>query len=420
MAIYTKFLTDPLNILKKTHPVQYKALTEHIDEYWFTDEIYSCAGISASDDKVYFFIEFDFRNKLSRFSNTVRTDILYLQTVHEATEFLAGDKKDTITPDITSEAVALVEETRAYLSLSPKRRKNVLDAAMKMDVDEPDQEDRFAPVIKFMDSLEGKDFYSEETMDNIEEFLKTYPVYVDSQGIDRVLFDEKITELQNKLFEMLIDREKNYLLQKEKVTELLRKFLESIDEFGQGEKLVIGIDTEWLPPEQKTMIKILIRTLRNICKSKGFENIVIIDGEGEQLSQKLSEEYDSASGNIIVLSGEKNIEQGKFDCFKATDEKHGAFLVGINLENFLRPEYLRKKSIDKGEIDNMKFLDLVKLSLILFQNERKQSAFMPKYGDIVVQTGGKRYYILVPAAEPIDCVQFEQECILQVKILQML
>jgi len=175
------YLSAVFDRVKETHPAQYKALKENVKKYHFAGEMYSSTGVTRVGEEIVYLIEEDLRAKLEGQPQQVQDDILYLQLVHEGTELLArGERTDTITPDINSEAVALIEETRAFLKLSAARRKGLLTASRQMDASEPDIDDRFAPVIGFMNYLKVENLHSNISdiyLKIIETFLQSYPAY---------------------------------------------------------------------------------------------------------------------------------------------------------------------------------------------------------------------------------------------------
>ena len=116
----------------------------------------------------------------------------------------------------------------------------------------------------------------------------------------------------------------------------------------RGEKLIIGIDTSWIPEVQLDLssMRMLLKRIKNLSKSKlkGFKNIEVVIEDNPQVLADLiqrarrgkdSEEALAPLSNIIILGEEDILGSSTFGKFRASQEDEGACLAKIRLpDNF--------------------------------------------------------------------------------------
>jgi len=204
------YLHTTLKRLAKKFPAQAKALEERITHYYFGEHMPSAAGIFELGNNIFFFIEENTRKLLDSLpagDDCSMELIIYLLTVHESTELLVRNENDTITPDINAEVVAFLHKAKAYLDLIAIEGNRALlrEDLEYMDKHEPDIEDRFLPVLDFVESIEDTipdnlADIDDATLDKIEGFIKRDPDYKDVT-IDKAAVREYLKSIsqQNQL-----------------------------------------------------------------------------------------------------------------------------------------------------------------------------------------------------------------------------
>ncbi|KJJ86018.1 repeat-containing protein [Candidatus Omnitrophus magneticus] len=424
------YLKGALNSLKQTHPAQYEVLKDRVKKYCFTqEEMYSVGGVTVlANGETALVIEQDFKNKLDALDAKTREAFLYLLLVHEATELLARDKNETIKPDITSEIIAFTEEIKAYWLLEKSTRESLIKATEEMDRGEPDIDDRFSPVLKFMEELGLKNLIIDKSLIQIELFLKNYPVYknvfADFRKVRQAL--NKVTEENNKLLiEAALDEEEiASLLETEAGADMkifLKKLFTKMDEIkyrrgDKDEKLVIAIDCDWIPEASKSYFKEILKELEQISKRRGFEHLDIIIEEGEYLEKEILKKHSGNLSNVIVLAEKESLAVGYFDKLCQNREKSGAFILGVDMKNFSDAEYLKEKG--KHKIDDLKLFEMISLSLDLF-SRRSEEAIRALTSDAIrIEKDGKGYIILILKASAVDYRKFQNELATRLMMLR--
>jgi len=125
--------------------------------------------------------------------------------------------------------------------------------------------------------------------------------------------------------------------------------LRAIDARERGEKIIIGIDTSWIPKEQLRLLSGLnglLNELTKRAKKMGLDNdIVILKEKGNQLANLLIEEAGETNkrySNVIVLGNQKILKGKAFRPLRSHENPDNwAFFAGINLpNNFTEKSYI--------------------------------------------------------------------------------
>ena len=110
-----------------------------------------------------------------------------------------------------------------------------------------------------------------------------------------------------------------------------------------NQKLIIGLETNWIPGinergygSQHDAINLLLKEIRSIgqiLRELGLDNVEIVEGDGQTLAGSLLEKKDKTGtdlSNIIVLASSATINSPSFDTLRSTPAEKRAFLAGVN------------------------------------------------------------------------------------------
>ncbi|MEA3489997.1 MAG: hypothetical protein U9R44_06650 [Candidatus Omnitrophota bacterium] len=154
-----------------------------------------------------------------------------------------------------------------------------------------------------------------------------------------------------------------------------------------GKKMVIAVETGWVPETQKAFIQGLVQELDKL-ERKG--TVRIVRGSADELAGKLLDvvkEEKTPLKNIIVLADKKTIIRKEFAPIRARDDSDTdkAFIVGVDAEKLTDDSYIRL----------MEMLTMaVRMALGL-----KPLSNHPNIG---IGRVNSRLYIFMPKAEPVD------------------
>ncbi|MEA3490000.1 MAG: hypothetical protein U9R44_06665 [Candidatus Omnitrophota bacterium] len=154
-----------------------------------------------------------------------------------------------------------------------------------------------------------------------------------------------------------------------------------------GKKMVIAVETGWVPETQKAFIQGLIQDLDKL-ESKG--TVRIVRGSADELAGKLLnvvKEERTPLKNIIVLADKKTIVRKEFAPIRARNDNDTdkAFIVGVDAEKLTDDSYIRL----------MEMLTMaVRMSLGLKP--------LSNHPEIEIGRVNSRLYIFMPKAEPVD------------------
>lgn len=101
------------------------------------------------------------------------------------------------------------------------------------------------------------------------------------------------------------------------------------------EDIIIGLDTSWIPEEQREYIQGLLKEFERVSRKCGLENIIIRSAKGTKLAGIVEEEIKKKNtpvSNVIFLGHYKTLAKGAFDPFRpAGDPKNCALFAGVEL-----------------------------------------------------------------------------------------
>ncbi|MEA3489429.1 MAG: hypothetical protein U9R44_03680 [Candidatus Omnitrophota bacterium] len=160
----------------------------------------------------------------------------------------------------------------------------------------------------------------------------------------------------------------------------------------QGEKIVIGIDTSWIPDIQQAAIQRLVNGLSLLSERKGFDNVIVKRGKGIKLADELLKLDEIAKNkiplsNIVILGDRKVLNSKAFDPLRNPDaEKDGAFFAEIALpEGFPENSYIR-------------LLEMLTIAVQLAFGGKAP----PDDPFIKIIQDGPRVFLFIPKPEPFE------------------
>ncbi len=111
-----------------------------------------------------------------------------------------------------------------------------------------------------------------------------------------------------------------------------------VDEDTKGSKLVIGIDTSWIPPIERAKIQGLLNKIQNLSEEEnGVAGLKVVISKGEGLAKellKLNEEDPEKmpKENMIILGDKRVLEEEAFDDLRADSrDDNGAFFGKLTI-----------------------------------------------------------------------------------------
>lgn len=159
-----------------------------------------------------------------------------------------------------------------------------------------------------------------------------------------------------------------------------------------GQKIIIGIDTGWIPEEQRiSVMNGLLNRLSRLSKQKGLDNIIIRrrkDGSRlPALIRKDMEDTGTPLGNVVILGQEELLGGKAFKSLRGTEGREGAFFAGVRMpKEFKEDSYVR-------------LLEMLTIAVNLAFGE---SVSHEDHPDVVFEEVHNRFYVLIPDATAYD------------------
>jgi len=156
---------------------------------------------------------------------------------------------------------------------------------------------------------------------------------------------------------------------------------------AKGEKIILALETDWIPEEQKALIQQLIQELDRL-DAKG--TVKVIRGDGDTLATNLMktvEEERAPLQNVIVLASQDTLKNKEFDPIRATgdNDTDKAFLAGVDASGLKGDSYIR-------------LLEMLTMAVRMALGQRSISG----HPEIEVTIENARTVIFFPKAEPLD------------------
>lgn len=177
-----------------------------------------------------------------------------------------------------------------------------------------------------------------------------------------------------------------------------REFLnEAMIRILNNEKGIVGIDTSLIPEDQLEEVEALLADLARLQRRKGFENLIIRHGKGEELAGILLGELDRTGlspSKVVVLGAEDVLSSAAFDPLRTKGGEEGALFANIALPKDFTPDSYSRL---------MEMLTVaIKLASGLSMDEITLGGGI--YGVEIEQMtkGGPRNFRLIPRAEEFD------------------
>ncbi|MGB3082943.1 MAG: hypothetical protein WBB86_08180, partial [Candidatus Omnitrophota bacterium] len=113
---------------------------------------------------------------------------------------------------------------------------------------------------------------------------------------------------------------------------------------SKGQKIILALETDWIPEEQQTFIRTLVQELDKL-EGKGPIEVVRASKSdlAVQLEEKIEEEkargiaHEDVLKNVVVLAGEDTIRTDRF----LQTIKGEAFMAGVNASQLTGDSYVR-------------------------------------------------------------------------------
>jgi len=159
-----------------------------------------------------------------------------------------------------------------------------------------------------------------------------------------------------------------------------------------GQKIIIGIDTGWIPEEQQiSVMSGLLNRLNRLSRQKGLDNIIIRRRkDGARLPaviRKDMEETGTPLGNVIILGREALLGGKTFDSLRGAEGADGAFFAGVRLpEDFKEDSYVR-------------LIEMLTIAVNLAFGEEVSQEEHPY---VLFKEVRDRFYVLIPDATAYD------------------
>ncbi len=180
--------------------------------------------------------------------------------------------------------------------------------------------------------------------------------------------------------------------------------------FAAGEidnpNIMIALETGLIPKSQRPYFQGMISELKRLRHEKGLDNLIIEDGKGEKLANRISEtaaELKIPNSNIIFLGRDAILDMDAFDSFReGLDPEKWAFFAGVELpDNFPENNYIR-------------LLEMLTNAVNLWSG-KPQPADTPFMK--IVQDGKRIYRFIIPEVEPVDYTFLQEIYVAQLKAL---
>lgn len=192
----------------------------------------------------------------------------------------------------------------------------------------------------------------------------------------------------------------------EKISESAQSFVDSIiiraiEAKKENKKLIIGIDTSWIPDVQLSAIQGLLNRLSRLSQEKGMDNIIIKRSKGVRLAGVLIDEIDKENAqpsNTIILGSCKVLESDAFSGFRTLDGSgKSAFFAKVTIpEEFPETGYVA-------------LLDMLSAAIRLAFGESAASLDNP-FVDILEERARTFSFIpkIIPDAERIGLIELKK------------
>ena len=198
--------------------------------------------------------------------------------------------------------------------------------------------------------------------------------------------------------------------EEEMVAQAERKAEEFVDEIKlrareasqNGQKLIIGIDSEWAEKafgSQRSILQGLIGDLEvdlpRYLARLGLD-VVIKRGRGADLAEeikKTAQKEGTAYENVIVFGEAEHVVSGMFNDLTGEDPDNSAFLVGVDVS-------LLAKEPRPDEANYLRVLEMMTVALKTFKDPNKTMLYQSDSLDI--KSIGPKKFLFMPKAEPVD------------------
>lgn len=157
----------------------------------------------------------------------------------------------------------------------------------------------------------------------------------------------------------------------------------------EKKKIVLAIETDWIPKAQKILIQELLQEIRKLDKSG---TIKIVTSDSKNLSEDLKGAISKENipyKNVVILASQSTVEDGGLSWIKAindTDEA-SAFLVGVNPMKLRDDSYIR-------------LLEMLTMALRMSQGEMPLSSHSKI--EVFMKNARLFTFIPMPEATPLD------------------
>ena len=171
---------------------------------------------------------------------------------------------------------------------------------------------------------------------------------------------------------------------------------------ADGGKIVLALETDWVPGEQEPLIQKLVQEVGKLTDAGTVE---VVRGSPDELAAKLNaviERDNVPLKNVIVLGSMLTIARSEFEAIRATSETdtNKAFMVGVDTQELTGDSYVR-------------LLEMITMAVRMAFDQKPIS----DHPAIEVITMNPRLVVFIPRAEPMDLDAIKRIYDSQAKIL---
>jgi len=197
---------------------------------------------------------------------------------------------------------------------------------------------------------------------------------------------------------------------------LIRKARDSKKEGKEeGQKLIIGLETDWIPgiDKESSLQKNAISALIAKIKRSMGTDVEIVHESAAELAGKLMKKKEDISTdmrNIVVLASEATIRSDSFRDFREAPKEDRPFLTAIN------PEKLNALYADYKESSLYQLH--IKLTTFLYMTLEAAAGKLPPETPWIKYDDSTGILLLIPDAEAMDCDMLKKIYDADIKALQ--
>jgi len=177
----------------------------------------------------------------------------------------------------------------------------------------------------------------------------------------------------------------------------------------EGQNLVIGLETEWIPGinegtgygSQHDAMNLLLKEIKSIgdtLRGLGLDNVEVVEGSSQTLSETLLGKAKSNLSNVVVLASAGTINSASFEALRSTPQEKRAFLAGVDPSDMMEHYKEHKKDMElMGQLLEIKIMEMLSITLQLAVGKTPPNTpLIFSYDEV------RRIVIFMPKPEAVD------------------